>query len=62
LVCPDCQLTVCDAGRPKAFNDLVKALSEVKLLHNLVPGLLNHPKVEVGKVTPFQAAKGDESQ
>ncbi|MFA5365316.1 MAG: hypothetical protein WC325_09080 [Candidatus Bathyarchaeia archaeon] len=50
MVCPDCQLTVCDTGCPKAFNDLTKALSEVKFLNNVVPGLLNHPKVETGKV------------
>jgi hypothetical protein len=62
MVCPDCQLTVCDAGCPRAFNDLTNALNEVKHLHNLVPALLNKPKVEAGKVMSFQAAKGDERQ
>ena len=62
MVCPDCTLTVCDAGCPKAFNDLTNALNEIRLLHNLVPGLLVKPKVESGKVTPFQAAKENDCQ
>jgi hypothetical protein len=59
LVCPDCLLTVCEGPSCQKFLDELK---EIEHLHNFVPGLLNHPKVEVGKVTPFQAAKGDESQ